>query len=346
MLKFIFSLALLVFFLALVVDPREFVTTLAAVHPAPLAAMAVLVVVLSAVSAWRWRLLLRPLGYLRSRWQILRAQLIGQGINIIVPGGLGGDFVKVFLIAEPPDRGVSQTLATVGVERLLGVAALGAIVAILVIDPALARHLPGPLSEFSQPLALTLLALGVLGAVLVIRLDKTLPQNASGFRLYLNAIARMFEAIVSYRKRPATLAGAFAASVVCHLIAGLAVWVVAVQLHPVSYPVVLLVVMVSFLLTLLPITVGGLGTREVVFYYMLAKEGFTPEAATALSLIWFMLNSIVAVTLAAAANLTPGASVDRDLFAIIQRRRRANSLRQRTGGEEALPAPLPRASER
>jgi uncharacterized membrane protein YbhN (UPF0104 family) len=226
------------------------------------------------------------------------------------------------MVAEPPERGVARTLATVGVERVLGVAALGVLIGLMILNPRLASHLPGPLTQFSVPLMAMIFAVGLIGAIVVIRLDRTLPSRSSGIRLYINAIARMLEAVWAYRKRPVTLLLTFGLSLLCHAISAAGVWVVALQFHAISFDMMLLVVLVSFLMMLIPVTVGGLGTRELVFLFMLQPEGFSPEAATAISLCWFVVNASASIVLAALFNLGPGVRVDQKLFSLVKQRQK------------------------
>jgi hypothetical protein len=302
------------------VKPQALGAVVTQIDLTTLGLMAVMVAIVAFLSAFRWQLLLRPLRFTRSTLEIIRAQMVGQGINMLIPGGLGGDFIKVFMVAEPPERGVAQTLATVGVERLMGVFALGVLVALMILNPRLASHLPGPLTQFSTPLLLGIFLIGIAGAAIVIKLDKTLSSKSSAMRVYINAIARMLNAVGAYRSRPVTLLLAFALSVLCHLAAAFGMWLVALQFHTISFDMMLLVMLVSFLMTLIPVTIGGLGTRELVFVFMLQPEGFSAEAATALSLCWFVVNTVVAIALAAGFNLGPGVSVDQKLFSIVKER--------------------------
>lgn len=314
MLKLLFSLALVIALLLLTVDFTKLSSVLAEIEVANLATMSVLVVGVSLLSVLRWYLLLKALKFERGFREVARAGLIGQGLNVILPGGVVGDFAKLFLVAEPPERGITKTLASVGVERLLGIGALFLVIAVLLLDPGLARHLPGPLAEFAG-LSGVLMLLGIIAAVaFVIGLDRAVPTNPSMPRQYLAALADMFHVVASYRSHPWTLLKTAILSILCHVLAITAIWVVANQLHSVSIGLIALAVMVSFLMTLLPVTVGGLGTREVVFLAFLSNAGFGAEGAVALSLCWFVVSSTTAVVLAAMANFLPGDAITMDML--------------------------------
>jgi len=80
----------------------------------------------------RWQLLLRVQG-IQLRWtRVFMLMMIGIFFNFFVPGGTGGDVVKVFyLLKETPGRG-AQALLSVLVDRIIGLLSLIALAGVLI----------------------------------------------------------------------------------------------------------------------------------------------------------------------------------------------------------------------
>jgi len=80
--------------------------------------------VVELISATRWQILLRVQGFHLSFRRVLSLTLIGVFFNFFIPGGTGGDAVKMFyLVQETPGRRGTAILSVV-VDRLIGLFAL------------------------------------------------------------------------------------------------------------------------------------------------------------------------------------------------------------------------------
>jgi hypothetical protein len=76
------------------------------------------------IAGVRWQLLLRVQGIFLGWIRLLTLMMIGIFFNFFVPGGTGGDVVKVFyLLKETPGRG-AQAFLSVLVDRIIGVLSL------------------------------------------------------------------------------------------------------------------------------------------------------------------------------------------------------------------------------
>ena len=76
------------------------------------------------VAAWRWERLLHVQKIFLSRWRLVTLLLIGLFFNFFIPGGTGGDVVKVFyLIKEAPGRGAAAVLSVL-IDRIVGLFSL------------------------------------------------------------------------------------------------------------------------------------------------------------------------------------------------------------------------------
>ncbi len=80
--------------------------------------------VVEIIAAWRWEGLLHVQGIFLSRTRLITLLLIGVFFNFFIPGGTGGDVVKIYyLIKEAPGKGAGAVLSVL-VDRIVGLFAL------------------------------------------------------------------------------------------------------------------------------------------------------------------------------------------------------------------------------
>jgi glycosyltransferase 2 family protein len=81
--------------------------------------------VVELLGATRWQVLLKVQGIVISWFRLVKLLMIGILFNQLMPGGTGGDFVKIFyLLKEVPSKKAPQALLAVLMDRLVGLVGL------------------------------------------------------------------------------------------------------------------------------------------------------------------------------------------------------------------------------
>src|SRR4051812_16234132 len=141
------------------------------------------------VRAWRWQMLLKPLGPTRFR-TAFRTTVIGFAALSLLPAR-AGDLLRPYLLARKENLPVSATFATVVMERVLDLVAVVVLMAVYVWGYAEPSELSGALrrsveisAAFAGGVALTLLVLMWVLAThperiggLVLSCGRVLPQR-------------------------------------------------------------------------------------------------------------------------------------------------------------------------
>ncbi|MBK8256327.1 MAG: flippase-like domain-containing protein [Polyangiaceae bacterium] len=230
----------------------------------------------------RWRVLLAAYGAKSapSLAFLARAQIVGHFYNTFVPGNVTGDVLRAHATRTSFD-GPLGSYMVVGIERFFGLAGLFTLgAASLLIHP-----LPGVMRAD----LLALLAAGTAFAIVLIpilgrRLGRFLPGKIGGWAGNLPAPAR-----------PALLGVVLAMSIVTHTLVALTGHVlidaVAPQVAPSESMVLVPLAMVA---TYVPFSVAGLGVREAAFVFLFGRVGVDKADATAASLAFLAVYSIVA----------------------------------------------------
>ena len=237
------------------------------------------------VGAIRFRGLLRGAGLQIGLAALLRAYLVASFFNLALPGAMLGDVYRFWDARRDTGEG-SRVLAVVVLERILSLAALGAIA--LAVAPVI------PSLETDRGLLLALVAAG--GTFVAIAIGVLLPgvnralqrcaRALEGLSAWLSTAAlRALEAAAHLAAKPAVVARAFAWSLVNQGLPVLALIVLAIPLDA-WVPWYWFAVIVPFvtLVSLLPISIGGAGVREILYVSLFGAVGMPAETALALSL--------------------------------------------------------------
>ena len=120
------------------------------------------------LKAWRWRMLLAPLGSFRPTTELLPAILIGFAFNNLLPARIG-EFVRVFVFSRRHNLSKISVLASVALERILDA------IAILSIFGIGAMFLPNTAEDVKQKAMVAAAVAGIGVGCAVVYLIWTAP---------------------------------------------------------------------------------------------------------------------------------------------------------------------------
>jgi uncharacterized protein (TIRG00374 family) len=241
-----------------------------------------------AVSTWRWSLLLHAQGVRVGNSRLLGSFLVATFFNNFLPSNIGGDVIR---IRDTAPAARSRTLAAtiVLVDRLLGLlalvltAALGATITRDVLHSA-----AGPLSPWLLWVGFTIGAVISAQAFLtpqtLLRLCR--PLRAFHADWVDTRLARITHALERFRTAPGALMGGAVGAVAVQVI--LVAFYVAIAYSmriPVSPWHLAVIVPISFVVQMLPISMNGFGVREATFVSYFALLGLPAEAALLISFV-------------------------------------------------------------
>lgn len=237
------------------------------------------------VSAWKWGLILRERGQPLPFRKLLGHYYVGLFFNNVLPTTVGGDAVRAWATTRETGE-VPEAVGSVLSERLLAGVALG-LTALLGLPfvGASARLVIGVLGFLAVDLVL-------VGLFLVPRFAERIVAGLLPARL---ARARVVVARTVAAVR-ATLASPRLAGRVVALSIAFQVLVAAVNAAlfaalgvPVGLARCVVYTPMVFTVTMVPISISGLGVREAAYAYFFALDGTVPADAVAASLLFFVV---------------------------------------------------------
>jgi hypothetical protein len=234
----------------------------------------------------RWRALVVTAGYRPAPLQLLRFILIGLFFNNFLPTTVGGDVVRAVALSRAHvPRAVAA--ASVIADRILGLLALGLLATIGGVLGVLLFPGGGPW------LASVALAISVSGLVALLTRPELL-ERVRGFlarrgQKLADRLSRVIEGVVFLSSRARALSGALFFSLGLAAFAAVFHWSIAraigIEVPLIAYFVVVPAVMLA---ASLPITLNGLGLRELGFVAFLGAQGVPAETAAVFALLAFL----------------------------------------------------------
>jgi hypothetical protein len=270
--------------------------------PAWLLVALALYALMAAVSAWRWGLLLRAQRVLIPVATLFRSFLVATFFNNFLPSNIGGDVVR---IADTAKAAGGKTLATtvILIDRGLGLLALVLIAAVgATVGTALLGGLAGPFKAWALWAAF---GAGLGGTLIAVLAPATFTRLFSPLRLLHRQwvderLAQITDALRRFRDDPAALAGGALGAVLVQLI--LVAFYVAIA-YAISVPIsawhLAVIVPVSFLVQMVPISLNGFGVREATFVFYFARLGLPIESALLVSFLGAVLVMVFSLSGAA-----------------------------------------------
>lgn len=244
------------------IDVNELVKTIASANPFWLFVALVLFALSKLVSAFRLNAYFRQINVLLSESYNIRLYLLGMYYNLFLPGGIGGDGYKVYLLNKKYPAPAKKIFWAVFLDRVIGVLALFCMAVFLSLFISYPVH-------FKYFIWL-LIPASVLVAYVIYARFFTYFQKIF-FKTNLQSFwVQVFQLLCA----------------ICILLA----------LHVESnYLEYLFVFLISSIIAVLPITIGGLGAREITFFWGAQYLMLSENNAVALSSLFYIITALVSL---------------------------------------------------
>ncbi len=217
-------------------------------------------------SAIRLNIYFRDIGLRLPEIKNIKLYLIGMFYNLFLPGGIGGDGYKVYLLNKVHKTPVKQLINAALLDRGNGLAVLLWLMFCLMLLLNLPWDFP-----------ITMFWLGILGIVFI----------PIGFYLVMLLFFKQFMGSV-----PSTTGFSFLNQLLQLCSAYFILVSMGVEDQYIPY---LFVFLVSSTVSVLPLTIGGVGARELVFVFAHDYVGIDQNVAVAFSLLFFLISMLTSL---------------------------------------------------
>jgi len=229
---------------------------------------------------FRWRCLVVGLNIPFPVSDALRLGFLGFFCNFLMPGSVGGDFVKAIFVAKDRKGVRTEAVATIFIDRILGLYGLLLVVSTAILAGGLGEAMENDEIRFSAHATLVC-AVVATGTVILLAapgiVGEKLADQLRRAPLVGDIAYRLIQAIRLYRSNPPMMITALGLSLGVHLLLATSLYLLAKGL-PGSAPslgVHLVMVPLASLVAAIPIFPGGVGGMEVAleYFYMNVPTG-------------------------------------------------------------------------
>ena len=261
LLKIVISLVL-VYFVFTKVNFTEVWVILRKLQPVYIGLALVFFIMSKVLSAFRLNLYFHRLGAPLTQKSNLKLYLMGMFYNLFLPGGIGGDAYKGYLIRKKFEIPTKKVVAVLLLDRLSGMLLLFIYACFLAM---------GIKTRFLTDYKI-LFGLGVALSILVFwGLNKR----------YFAYIFPVFWTSIGYST---LVQGLQLLSLFC-ILRGL-----SIENNILAY---LLIFLISSIVSVIPLTIGGIGSREVTFYYGAIWLGLNQDTSIGISMSFFLITAVI-----------------------------------------------------
>ena len=267
------------------VDVARLWTVARQASPAWLATALLLYFAMVLASAVRWGVLLRAQHVRLSYAFLTQSFLVATFFNNFLPSNIGGDVVR---ITDTAKAAGSKTLATtvVLIDRgmgLLGLALMAATGASLMQRMAVGPVGPGMLW--------TGFGVGAMIATPALLMPETVMRLLQPLRVFHQEwvdarIEKLTYTLTRFKETPAALAGCFVGAVLVQgILVGFYVAIARSMHIPIGFAELAVIVPVSFIVQMVPLSLNGFGVREATFGFYFTRLGLPLDSALLVSFV-------------------------------------------------------------
>lgn len=260
-LKIIISAALL-YFIFTKIDFVDVVSVLKKSNPLWLALAIVLYILSKVLNSLRLNLYFHTIGVKLTQLSNLKLYLLGMFYNLFLPGGIGGDAYKGYVIQKQFKAGTKKVVGVLLLDRLSGM------LLILIYALLLGAFLNHTVFDGFRWVFWLAIPLGILCFWLMNKM-----WFSYGVSVFWKSVA--YSALLQAIQLLATVCIVKALHVDGDLLAYLFVF------------------MVSSVVSVIPLTIGGIGSREVTFLYGAQWLGLDANTAIGISFTFFLITAFV-----------------------------------------------------
>lgn len=262
-LKIVIS-ALLIYFVFTKISFQEVLQTLKRTQPFYLFLASIFFVLSKIIASFRVNLYFHRLQVFLTQISNLKLYLLGMFYNLFLPGGIGGDAYKGYLIKKQFNIDTKKIVSVLVLDRLSGLLLLFMYACILI--PFLNLNLI-PYIEY-YALATILLGIGVFWILNKKFFQYVLPIFWKAFGY--SALVQFFQILSAY-----------------FILQSL-----DIELNTISY---LFIFLVSSIVSVIPLTIGGIGSRELAFFCGATLLHLDENTSIGISMIFFLITAFISL---------------------------------------------------
>jgi len=240
------------------------------------------------LSAYKWQLLVKAQGFSVSLRSLTSSYFVGLFFNNFMPTSIGGDVVRVYDLRKMINDGPAAA-ASVVTERVLAAFTLGIIVLLG------AGFYSGGVSRYKSLIIVFagLCLLSLLATLYAHRLSAIFARFRSPLVQKIQDMGLFMRSSVEHK--PILVQVLFYSLIFQLMVVVINVFIIKALGLNVPFGFILIAIPIIFAITMLPVSMNGLGVREATYAYFFSQVGLSTEESIAVSIFFFLIVTLVSL---------------------------------------------------
>jgi glycosyltransferase 2 family protein len=243
----------------------------------------------------RWKIVNIDFSRQLSNWDYFRYMMISASFNLIMPGALGGDIVKAIWVAGDVKLNKAKNVLSVFFDRAVGIISIF-ILGLVAFSISI---------FFSFKIKVIVWAIAIISMVLLALLVWYVKRGSLNHLLerwhasrniaikIKGVLGNIKDIVVFYLNNPRIFVYALLISFGMHVLWFGVNYLIALFLRiELSFIDISIVSCLVWFITAIPVSISGIGIREISYISLLKTYGVSPEASMGLSLYIFLVTVI------------------------------------------------------
>lgn len=245
------------------------------------------------INVLRWKLILKQQEINSPFWQLFAIYIKGTFLSSFLPGGITtGDIYRMYSLGRDTGK-KALSISSVLMERAIGVFSLLTLSLVSLYYSIFITN-----NEIFVPLVIPVLFMTALfstvSAFSIIFIKRGYFNKIKSNNSIMLKLQNFINTIPNYFSNKTILVEAFLLSLLFQFT--IVVWTYAVSYAmdiSISFLVLCVTIPLINLLTILPLSIGGIGVRETAYVFFLVPFGLEPSEAISISLISVLLQTVL-----------------------------------------------------
>ncbi|MBC7333332.1 MAG: flippase-like domain-containing protein [Actinobacteria bacterium] len=241
------------------------------------------------ITTIRWNILLRTQKIIYSNSFLLSSILIGFFFNNFLPTSIGGDIYRIYDTSKAQNSSVPKSTSVIIIERLIGVASA----TIYLVAALFLGFTQIQVNSIATPIIILFVVSTLLLIVLLFpekfKLNLLLDKMRFLHR-FSDKLKQMYDTFISFKKYKITMVETLFLSLALQFCVILNYYFCArafgINLALISF---LFIVPVVATISMIPISIGGIGVRENSLVFLMVSLGASNQKSAIVSLVLFLM---------------------------------------------------------
>jgi len=260
----------------------------------------VIVLIAHLFSFWRWQILVQAIGVPFTLLAAIRLGFLGTLLNLVSVGSVGGDVFKAIEAARKAEKKRAEVVASVLVDRALGLLAL---VIVACIGLSIAPNL-SPTLKWIWLGAILFSSVGLIVLALIVVLGHRIPiAQLNRIPVVGHTLHRVAHACMVFQGRPMLVLELLGASLMVHFCFTIACALISNSLYDAAPTIAehFMAIPPAMAAATLPLTPGGVGVQEFAIDNLFRELPNLPEDFSGLIVAGVLRGLLICVSLVGAA---------------------------------------------